>query len=425
MNLSVSNANHSIPPWGSTKPPYVVVDFETELAGEGSTEHWHPDFRVVSMAASWLESSGSIRSIFLLGEDVCRDFLEHVATDNLAIIAHNVQFEIGVSISRFPALAPRLNWFADTMRLVQVYDNGGDKFAMEAPLSYDDLLELATETNGDANELKPESTAGLGLAKSVRRILREPDHKRTAYLWLCEHVPECKPGREGRFLGRLPPDMLRDYNVGDTEATLRLYRTLVDYFRDIGYDWSLDHQLYFSSVRYIVGAKIRGTRVDREALTTYAQVVKDEIRSIARQFCERFAREIRVVERGRLLVQIQKRKTLRGKRGYLRRLRAGDVGCIDDTRFNVGSNKQLEALFCGVLGIKPKFQTAKGAPSFRSSVLSQWGDGGLMLQKRRKRLIVLKQAEALLELSAYDGRWHVDLKAAGTSTGRFAGGSNA
>ncbi len=90
--------------------------------------------------------------------------------------------------------------------------------------------------------------------------------------------------------------------------------------------------------------------------------------------------------------------------------------------FNVGSNKQLAALFVGKLKMTPKFVTKTGQPSFKSAFLSQWGEGGDMLKKRRKRLLVLKQCDSLLALSEYDGRWHVDLKACGTTTGRFAGG---
>jgi hypothetical protein len=37
-------------------------------------------------------------------------------------------------------------------------------------------------------------------------------------------------------------------------------------------------------------------------------------------------------------------------------------------------------------------------------------------------MLVLAQIDSLLELSEADGRWHIDLKAAGTVTGRFAGG---
>jgi hypothetical protein len=45
-----------------------------------------------------------------------------------------------------------------------------------------------------------------------------------------------------------------------------------------------------------------------------------------------------------------------------------------------------------------------------------------MLANYKKRLLVLKQQEKLLELSAKDGIFHQDLKACGTKTGRYSGG---
>lgn len=397
------------------KPPFIVLDYETVDDSGPSTEFWREDFRVISMAASWIGRDGSVKSDFMRGECAVEHFLRR--TCGIPLVAHNIQFELGVSLCRFPEV--QLAWAIDTMRLVQVFDNGGDKFAIETPLSIDDQLDALEGAHDD--DAKPKGIAGLGLSKSVRRVLNERDHKERAYRWLRNNVAECKAGREGQFLDRLPPDELRAYNVGDTEACLKLFVHLVDYFSKIGYDYRLDHALYLSSVRRLVDAKIRGTRVERSKLEEYRRDVAREIEEIATEFRKRFVNEIATVERDRLLDQIKKRKTLRGKRGYFRRFRLGE--CAKDVAFNVGSNLQLQALFCDVLGIQPKFQTAKGAPSFRSAVLSQWGDGGEMLKKRRKRLLVLKQVESLLELSKVDGRFHVDLKACGTATGRFAGGS--
>ena len=95
----------------------------------------------------------------------------------------------------------------------------------------------------------------------------------------------------------------------------------------------------------------------------------------------------------------------------------------EHVRFNVGSNHQLRMIFVDILKMVPKFLTDKGSPSFKSPALPQWGEGGMLLGKRRKRLLVLKQATNLLILSGYDGRFHLDLKACGTSTGRYAGGT--
>lgn len=403
----------------SYRPPFIVVDFETVDDDGPSLEMWRSDFRVISMAASWLDRNGEIKSDFMRGECAVEHFLSRTAGIRLG--AHNIAFEMGVAKCRFPEL--KLDWAFDTMRLVQVADNGGDKFALEKPLTLDDQLDALE--HDDEEDSKPESIAGLGLVKSLRRVLNQSDHKEPHYKWLRENVDGCKRGREWQFLDRLPPDRLRAYNVGDTEAALKLYVHLVDYFASIGYDWRLDHQLYLSTCRYVVDAKIRGVAVQREALEQYRGDLEREIEGIGRAFSERFSEAIKQVERARLLVEVKKRKTLRGKRGIVSAFRLGKPTVLRSVSFNVGSNKQLASLFVDVLGMRAKFETAKGAPSFRSAVLSQWSSGGEMLKTRRKRMLVLKQCEALLALSAIDGRWHMDLRVAATATGRAAGGTHA
>lgn len=393
----------------------VAFDVETvEILSDGtkkaSAEFYRKEFRVDSCAFTERLADGSIKSWFVQGEEAVRAELENL--EGVPLIAHNAPFELGVSRCRFPDL--NVNIVADTMRLVQVYDNAGDENDVE--------LVHVEGTEDQDEDVKKIPTSGLGLVKACRRILGEPDHKDEAYSWL--RANGVRKGQEGANLHLLPPDILERYNTNDTEATLRLYEFITQYFDVINYNWRVDHQLYFSTVSHIVDAKIRGVLVLRDRLAEYAFQVAKEIDQIAVEFRTRFADEIRQVERRRLLEQIRSKKTLKGRKKYVKRVRADAQKWQKDVAFNVGSNKQLEALFVGVMQIQPKFFTAKGAPSFKSSALGQWGEGGLMLGKRRKRLLVLKQAEALLAVSEHDGRWHIDLKAAGTSSGRFAGGSH-
>jgi hypothetical protein len=414
------------------RPPYIVIDFETEEHGCGSTEYYRPDFRVSSAAFSWIGEFGGIESKFITGEDSVALELTRIADESIPIVAHNAQFEIGVLRCRFPELSRRLSWEADTMRLVQVFDNGGDPNAYEFPDSLDDQLDALDREESDVlpdlkKKKRPKAIAlaGLGLVKSCYRIMKLPNHKEEAYEWIRANVPECRRGKEGGFLNRLPFALLERYNVGDTEATLKLYRHTVAHFYSIGYDWRLDHGLFFSSVDRIVEAKIRGVDVDRQALELYRQQIVVEIEGIGRKFREDFLDPILRVERKRLLSEVRKRKTLRGRKSYLRRLRHAPDGYAGEIGFNIGSNHQLEALFVGELKLPTRFQTDSGRPSFRSAVLSQWGAGGEILKTRRKRMLVLKQVGALLELTTHDGRWHCDLKAAACATGRYAGGVHA
>lgn len=399
-------------------PELIVIDFETALTnGVGSLEFYRDDFRAVSLAASWVTSDGSIKSKWLQGEEAQHKFLSNLARHRIPLAAHNLQFDLGVALCRFPDLD--LNWTVDTMRLVQVYDNGGKvaRKQQDEFKSIDDLIE-ELETGS-----KPKT--GLGLQSAASRLLpaKYHNHKAKYYEWIRANIPGVKRGKEGMYLTQMPSDLQLSYNVSDTEIALQLYIHTTTRFESEKYDWRLDHQLYLHTLRDIVANKIRGVPVDRALLLQNIESIRAELQDIESQFRLSVDAGIRAVERDREAKFIDGPKTERGRDN--RRAKLSNPAIYDkNVKFNVNSNKQLEDLFVGKLGMKPKFVTKNGNPSFRSAVLHQWGDAGLILKKRRKRLLVLKQSEALYELTEYDGRWHLDLKAAGTATSRFAGGSH-
>jgi hypothetical protein len=398
----------------------ICLDFETgELQPDGSfrasTEYYRPLFRVMSCAFSEFVGD-EIRSEYLVGEVEVGQRIAELVADSYQFIVHNYQFEKGVFLCRYPHLQPDLAF--DTMRLAQVYDNGGDKSAFEVVVDESVVIEY-----GETPEVKKIPTAGLGLVKCALRILGETvSHKKEAHDWIKANVPGVKKGQEGMYLDRLPPDILRTYNVADTEITLRLYKFITDYFVTIGYDWSLDHQLYKSTADFVVGAKIRGVPINRPLALKNREIVAKEITEIEQRFLTAYAPQIAEVEEDRLQKWLSKVKTDKGREGRLRKYRAGDPKALKEVKFNPGSGAQLVHLFMIKMGMVPKFFTKKGAPSTKASLLGQWGEPGLMLQKRKKRMIVLKQIDALYAASSHCNRWYIDIKVAGTSTSRMAGG---
>ena len=72
--------------------------------------------------------------------------------------------------------------------------------------------------------------------------------------------------------------------------------------------------------------------------------------------------------------------------------------------------------------MKWEFETPKGSPSFKTSHLDQWGEGGKILKIRKKRLLVLQQAVNTYASAMYDGRTHPSVRISGTRTNRVAGG---
>lgn len=401
------------------KPSIIAFDFETT-----GLDYWSPDFRVLSCAFAWQGDDGRIKTRYLVGEEEIGEQLQIIRDAGILLVAHNAAFELGVCLYRFGHVSAVPAY--DTMRLVQVYDNGGKDVKSAGPMSLEDELAALT------GELKIKT--GLGLESAVTRLLPKEfhDHKQPYYKWLRDNAG-VKKGQEGANLQKLPEDMLESYNTMDAILTLMLYQRITEEFAG-KYDWTYDHKLHMAACERIVRAKARGIRVDREQLEVSAASVDAEVVSIESAFVDKYQREIYYLEQGRWEDWIAAPKTERGK------AQRAAKPMPEDLKFNPGSSKQLAELFIDKLGMKPTFFTKEGKaskksretdpdkpafvpqPSMRASHLPSYGEGGQMLSNLKKRRLVLLQEEKLMELSAEDGRFHQDLKACGTKTGRYSGG---
>lgn len=404
----------------------VCIDFETEDSRGASFEYFRDDFKISSLSCAWRDKfTGQVNHWFSTRPDAIRHQLGRLAAGQFYIVAQNLPYEYGVVAAVCPGLV--LNWYACTMRLSQIRDGGGDEFnPPELTFEQTIALELGEITEKEASKIQY-SGIGLSLEACAKRFLtdtRMHDHKKVAHDWLAEHCGVKK--NFGRELHRLPEPLLREYNNADTLVTLLLYEEHVKWAQDQGVDWSPDHRLYLDRARLITSAYLRGIRIDQAALLAYIWELEAEIADIEQKFKDQFQEELREV-------------------AYLRRSAleawAGDPGLKSDlarwnrwyklqtgelndqwVELNVGSSKQLAMLFMEVMGMEPQFLTKKGNPSFKTTHLHQWGEGGLILQKRRKRLLVLQQAVNTYIGSLYDGRIHCSVKVSGTRTNRVAGG---
>lgn len=384
---------------------------------------------MVSAAFAYRQADGTVGKMFHVEHSAVLSQLCAIP-DDCKIVVHNYQFEYGVLAHCFPGHEGRVS--CDTMRLVQVADNGGKLMAVQPKVeSEDDLLDSVESR--DPSPGSAGSRVGLGLVASASRWLpvEWQDHKAPYHAWLREHKG-VKKGQEGAHLTLLPADMFEAYNVADAEVTLRLYETLTEKLAAEGYDWTLDHELYKSTARMVAMAKGRGVRVNVAALKAYEAQVQEEVNEMTRQFRAKYAVVIAELEEARIKAWIYgvARTSAQARR---------ELGLAEDdslVRLNLSSTKQLKELFVDKLGVQPRFWTKEPhrkagfvrkkefvpQPSFKSAHLSTYGEGGEMLRNRRKRLLVLQQVRALIKLAALDGRWHADLRAAGTATGRLAGG---
>jgi len=388
-------------------PKVIAFDYETALLdGTPSVEHYRHDFRAISCAFSWYREDGQIKSAFKSDECEIRKFLQYIVNKGIVLVAHNAQFEMGVTKSRFKMWLPKIH---DTMRLVQVRDNGGKKY-QEQQVYHSSIEIEEAKLSG-----KWKMHSGLGLTSACKRLLPGYENHKEKYHKLIVKRGGSK-GSEGSRLDLLTKEELMHYNVADTENTLKLYTQVVGDLKKDNYNPALDHRLYLGSVKRIIKSYIKGVKVNLTKLRITIFVLEEEIENIEKAFHKRFEKEIADILEERACMKAMVLKTERGMYDYFERLKGKPLW------FNTNSGKQLEELFVGRLGFEIKFRTDKGNPRFGAAFLPNYGEGGRILKGKKTTMLTLSQAKNLRELSRYDGRWHIDLKACGTATGRFAGG---
>ncbi len=345
----------------------IVIDFETT-----GLNFWEPDFKVISMA--WAQRdpvNDQITTSFTDDPETMRVCLMRM--EHEAIWVHNASFELGILKYVFPDVPLKI--LGDTMRLIQLFDGGGI-----------------------ANQ--------LGLKASAKRILgpAKGDWEKPVHDWILKNVPGSKQKGIGAHLWQAPKDLLEAYNRADVQRTLELLEHILIRFEVAKYDYRQDMELYLYMVDRFVDAKAHGIPVDRPALekyVSYLAATMQEIDSSFQMFFQNAVKEATSILHAKEQSRFKKKVV------------------TEIPKFNPGSTKHLEYLFCEVLKMVPRITTPKGRPCFKTKYLAQWGDGGRILAGRSKAQFTRAQSLALLERSArQDARWHPDLSPGTTVTGR-------
>lgn len=371
----------------------MVLDIETVNAeGKACYKWWCPGFRVLSLALAWRDGD-TVRTWFTMDPTKISIAILRLSEQRRQLIVHNLAFEKGVLETLYPDC--QFNWYADTMRMAQLHDNGGD---------WRDLV-----FNDDVLDEDASPDLGCSLEAAASRVLQRDLHhhkaERDAYL-LSIGVRT----NQGGAIHLLPEPILQRYNITDTTVCLELFDELHKILDGV---WQKDWTLYYTRTDLMNRAYREGISIDLPALADVIAKIDAEVSQIEAEFLIQHEENIKKW----LQLYNPKVKT-----------------------FNIGSNKQLKELFVGVLGLKAGHITEKGQklikdkaisvveahrefPSFQSKHLKDWGDAGKLLEKRRKRLLVLSQAMSTYWMAAEgEGRIHPEVRIAGTRTNRVSGG---
>jgi hypothetical protein len=294
------------------------------------------------------------------------------------------------------------------MRLAQMTDNGGlDKLSHEKTFE-DELLELDGK----------EPIDGLSLEACVSRFLKGRNYKhKQPYIDLMIE----RGGKKGDF-HLLTREELCEYNLKDAEVTLYLYEELIKILAERGIDWSKDHFLYRESRCHLVtDAEINGVRVDFDRIDRHIDLEGLNINAIELKFRELYGHIIKEIEQEKAQRYIDSYKSEKYKELARKAIERGEV---PDVKFKMRSSVDKARFFIDKLGLKPKFFTKTGAPTFGAKLLWQFGEVGEVLMGLGRATISKKQAENLKILAELDGRWHLRLSCASTRNGRLSGGGN-
>lgn len=386
----------------------LAVDIETSCDDGADYRFWRKGFKIDSIAASWRDEDGSVKSWYSDSPSTIDKFIRRLAEQQKPLVVHNLSFELGVFLKLYPNLT--FNWAADTMRLVQLADAGGD-WRDDAFKTADDYMDELLDGVHQSNGLSLEACASRFLPKEYQ------NHKAVAHDWLAEHH-KIKT-KFGQHLHLLPKDVLKAYNIADTETTLALYEAMIRFHADRGFDWSIDWALYTNRCVLMQSAYIHGVLIDREALKARIYEIDNALTQINDEFMQKTLPARQKWAESTQSLSKAKRKTTE--------------------EFNIGSNAQLKALFITELGISIGKMTRAGEkkveagemtaaeaalafPSFASKHIKLYGPLGELLYQRRKLLLVQQQMLATYVMSEENGRASPDVRVSGTKTNRVSGG---
>ncbi len=382
----------------------AALDFEAN-----SKFWWIPGYKVLSASITYRATDGSLVSEYAEEQEVPA-LLRRYHTWTLVV--HSICYEMGAWETCFPDIP--LPTFLDTMELTHISDNG------------DVLKQHQPRYKKQGGEPKQ----GLSLEACVSRWLPEKyhDHKAPYISWIMQEFGVSKK-EAGAYLGKLPPEQLKQYNTADTVVTFLLYESLMRHIRDTNHTkWQLSHELHRQRCEYVNKAERVGAGVDRNKLQQNIKVQEQHIADMEQQFRDVMADEIAAVidlKREAYLTD-PKIKTERGRTTRQRRLDSGEV----TFEFNLNSSKDLTWLYMRVIGLKPPFLTKPnkegkggGNPSFAKNHLPLWHSSGEIIKKKGSLNFTLNQMKSLEKLSRVDGRWHLTQHVLGTKSKRLSGRS--
>jgi hypothetical protein len=379
------------------------IDFETDNSDGKGLMYYHKDFRVTS--ASFVVGD---RVMFTTDPQEIKDTLAYFMENAYTIVAYNIAFDCAI--------------------IKHVY---GYHDVFEKSLDAWRLFNYVNLTAGDKRQGTKRKTS---LPAAVEYLFNIQDYKRP-YLDKIIEMGLAKTDKEAHAnIGRLPEDLLEEYNNLDTTYCKAVLEECLKRLVDWGTDWSFDYGGFVKEVELYSDSYFRGIKIDTELMRSNIAELEKKLAEVSANIQN--TPEVRQVEAKlnnkpltitRATITAWKKTKGLDKSYCLGEPEMQEVMEWYKAKkwvpFNLNSTSHKRILFLDVLDMKVMKLTKGGAKTLPKAAMSKavlkcYGDMGKLFLTYQNLIKQHEECVKILELSLYDGRLHPTLRSGQTLSGR-------
>ena len=374
------------------------IDFETDNSDGKGLMYYHKDFRVTS--ASFVVGD---RVMFTADPQEIKDTLAYFMENDYTIVAYNIAFDCAI--------------------IKHVY---GYQDVFVKSLDAWRLFGYCCLTAGDKRQGTKRKTS---LPAAVEYLFNIQDYKRP-YLDKIIEMGLAKTDKEAPAnIGRLPEDLLEEYNNLDTTYCKAVLEECLKRLVDWGFDWAFDYDGFVKEVELYSDSYFRGIKIDTELMRSNIAELEKKLAEVSATI--RNTPEVQQVEAKlnskpititRATITAWKKAKGLDKSYCLGEPEMQEVEQWQRAKkyvpFNMNSTAHKKILFLDVLGMKVMKLTKGGQPAVSKAVLKCYGDVGKLFLTYQNLIKQHEECVKILELSLYDGRLHPTLRSGMTITSR-------
>jgi DNA polymerase I-like protein with 3'-5' exonuclease and polymerase domains len=362
-----------------------VIDIETEsvLDGFGCTVPW--EGKIIGVGLCWGEDFQS-ETTYYSGDQI-PEILKWLSESKVPLVGYNALFEVSWLSYHFEELS--FNWQGDAALYAIALDN---------------------------------SANGFSLKDTAPRLVNYEPWEQEIQLY-CVDTFKCAPSKWGKYIPKLPYDVLQEYCRKDCHATWMIWQRGC---RELNIDCIM--QFFMAEVMMTSEAYIAGTLIDREKATALYNEYESKVQEATERFLTHpelmphIERALRNRYEKECATRLEKSKTKKIK------ILPFEEWC-EKNPFNPGSDAQLREVFKSQRlfwvegkdgGFKYPAYTDGGLASLSADYIHLYGIGGQILAEAGENSASINKLKHILADSEHDLRCHFDINLCSVTSTRVS-----